>query len=393
MFNLSQSLAVTWMNLRSIPQRWGSSGVIVIGIAGVVGVLVSVLAMSEGFKATLGATGSPDRAIVLREGANAELSSTMSRESALILGELTGVKKSAAGAPLVSAEASVILNVPKQGVRSNLSMRGVSAAGVKLRGEFKLLEGRLYTSGLREVIVGAQAAREFDGLSVGKTLKFREADWVIVGIFSTGGDVHESELWADGETVLAAYRRNQYQSAVVQLTSEDAFVAFEQAAKSDPRLQVSVFREPDYYAEQSKALSTVINVMGTTVAAIMAVGALFGALNSLYAAVATRSREIATLRALGFGATAVVISVVVEALLLAGLGGALGGAVAWLMFNGFSVSTLNFSSFSQVAFQLSVSVPLLLKGFFWALGIGLVGALLPALKAARLPVAEALRSQ
>ena len=392
MSNFKQIVAVTTMSLRSIPGRWGSSGVIVIGIAGVVGVLVSVLAMSVGFQKTLSATGSPDRAIVLREGANAELSSTMSRDTALILGELPGVARDAKGVAQVSAEASVILNVPKKGVKANVSMRGVSLAGVGLRKEFRLTAGRLFTPGLREVIVGAQAASGFDGLELGKTLHFREADWVIVGHFATGGDVHESELWGDAETVLAAYRRNQFQSAIVQLTSVEAFAAFEQAAKADARIQVSVFAEPAYYAEQSKALSTVINVRGTTVAAIMAVGALFGALNSLYAAVATRAKEIATLRALGFGATAVVVSVVTEALLLAGLGGALGGAIAWLLFNGFSVSTLNFASFSQVAFQLSVPLPLLVKGFVWSLAIGAVGALLPALKAARLPVAEALRA-
>ena len=392
MSSLQQITAVTAMNLKTIPQRWGSSGVIVIGIAGVVGVLVSVLAMSVGFKKTLASTGSPDRAIVLREGANAELSSSVTRDTVLTLGELPGVAKNAAGQPLVSAEASVILNVPKHGVKANVSMRGLSLAGVALRKEFKLTDGRLYTPGLREVIVGAQAASEFDGLELGKSLHFREADWTVVGHFTTNGDVHESELWADGETVLAAYRRNLYQSAIVQLVDEKAFEPFKKAVKADARVQVDVFQEPAYYAEQSKALSTVINVMGTTVAAIMAVGALFGALNSLYAAVATRAKEIATLRAIGFGGISVVVSVVVEALLLAGLGGALGGGVAWLMFNGFSVSTLNFASFSQVAFKLTVSPALLMKGLFWSLAIGLVGALLPAIKAARMSVADALRA-
>ncbi len=393
---MKQILAITWMNLRAIPQRLGSSLVIVIGIAGVVGVLVALLAMAQGFGITLKATGKADRVMFLSAGVTAELSSVLGPDVVPILRELPGIARDAEGKPLASAELMVITELQRgsgaQRASVNVSLRGVEPAGLKLRPEVQLIEGRWFTPGLREIVVGKAAANQFEGVKLGAVLKFRGSDWTVVGTFSADGDAHESEMWTDANTARSAFGRgNSASSIVAQMTSAAAIEQIKAAVKADPRLQVDAAPELDYFASQSKQFTTQIGVLTGVVSAIMAIGALFGALNSMYSAVSTRQIEIATLRAIGFGGLPVVISVLAEAMILAASGGVLGGIIAYVLFNNMSVSTLG-SNFTQVAFNFAVTPALMQKGLFWALMIGLLGGLPPALKAARQPVVEALRA-
>jgi putative ABC transport system permease protein len=393
---LNQVVALTIITLRTIPQRLGTSLVVVIGIAGVVGVLVAVLAMSEGFRHTLASTGHHDRVIMLRAGSDSELSSNMGRDQTMLIAPLPGIAHDAVGSPLASAELMVMVDLPRQGQSdpNNVPFRGVQPAAFAIRDELKVVVGRRFERGVREVIVGKKAAQEFAGLTVGSKIDFRDSDWTVVGVFETGGDVHESEIWADAEVTLSAFRRVGYQSVTARLAdgSDTGFTAFKNVVSRNPRFSLSVLREPEYYARQAKVLSDLINILGYTVAAFMATGALFGALNCMYAAIASRQVEIATLRALGFGGTPVVISVMMEALLLALVGGTVGGALAYLYCNGTSLSTLNFNTFSQVAFDFRVTPRLLAQGLLWALSIGAAGGLFPAIQAARRPVTVALRT-
>jgi putative ABC transport system permease protein len=392
---VNQVVQVTLVNVRTIPQRLGTSLVVVIGIAGVVGVLVSVLAMAEGFRHTLASTGRPDRVILLRAGSDSELSSGVPRDQAVLLGHLPGVRRDDRGRPLASAELMVMVDLPRRGETdpNNVPFRGVQPGAFAIRDELRLVAGRHFERGVREVIVGRKAAEQFAGLDVGSRIAFRDSDWTVVGTFETGGDVHESEIWADAEVAMSAFRRTGYQSVTAALADGSAggLAAFTDAVQRDRRLAISVFREPEYYAKQATVLSNLINVMGYTVAGFMAVGAMFGALNSMYSAIASRQVEIATLRAIGFGGAPVVVSVMIEALLLALVGGAVGGALAYVYCDGASLSTLNFNTFSQVAFEFRVTPALLGRGVLWALVIGAAGGLLPAIRAARLPVTVALR--
>jgi putative ABC transport system permease protein len=390
---LRQIGTVTAMNLRNIPQRLGTSLVIVIGIAGVVAVLVSVLAMAVGFNETIKNTGRPDRVIVLRGGSNSELSSTLSRDAALTIEDAPGIKKTDGGQPIASAESVVIVDLPQKGTGTgaNVTLRGIGPQGWTLRPEIHLVEGRLFEAGKREIVVGKSAQAQFAGLELGGHIAFRDADWTIVGVFESHGDSHESELLADVETVLGAYRRNLYNSTTVLLASVDSFDEFKAALTTNPTLSVDVNREPDYYASLSEQLAKVLTFVAYFVGSIMAIGALFGALNTMYSAVSARSLEIATLRAIGFGAGAVVVSVFVEALLLALVGGAIGAAIAWIFFDGNAANTLS-GNFTQVVFRLSVTPGLIALGIAWAAAIGLIGGLFPAIRAARLPIATALRA-
>lgn len=390
---LRQIGVVTSMNLASIPQRLGSSSVIIIGIAGVVAVLISVLAMASGFKHTVLGTGRDDRAIVLRGGSDSELASTLTREATLTVMDAPGIRKDAAGKPVASAEAVVIVDLPKKSNDSgaNVTIRGVGAEAIALRPEIHLVTGRMFQRGLRELVVGRGAQGQFKGLDVGNHIALRGSDWTIVGAFESNGDSHESELLADVETVLSAYRRNLYQSVVALLDSADSFTAFKNALTTNPQLSVDVMREREYYAKQSERMATVLSFVAYFVGGIMAIGALFGALNTMYSAVSARSLEIATLRAIGFGAAAVVLSVLIEALLLSCIGALIGAGLAWVFFNGNVVSTLG-SNFTQVVFRLAVSPALIVLGIIWACAIGLIGGLFPAIRAARQPIATALRA-
>ena len=388
-----QLTAVISMSLQTLPQRIGASSVIVIGIAGVVAVLVSVLAMGAGFRHTLADSGRPDRVIILRGGSDAELSSNLTRSDVDTISNAPGLAKDAEGKALLSAELVTVVNIPKidTGTDANVTMRGVGLRLTGVRPELAIVDGRMFRPAVRELIAGAGAVKQFRGLAVGSVLRLRNADWTVTGVFTSNADVHESELLADVDTVESSIERNGYSSAVAMLTGPADFTRFKDALTTDPQLKVDVQREPDYYAAQSKPLTKAINVIGNTVAIIMAIGAMFGALNTMYSAVAARGLEIATLRAIGFGALPVLLSVMIEALLLSLLGGVIGASLAWLFFNGHSVSTLG-GAFAQVVFQLTVTRSLIVTGIIWACIIGLLGGFFPALRAARLPVAEALRA-
>ena len=387
-----QASSATWIGVSTIGQRLGASSVIVVGIAGVVGVLVALLAMGEGLTKTLRSTGDTSTAIILRGGATAELSSGLGREDVTLIGQLPGILRDAEGKPIASPELVVVANLPKKstGSDANVEVRGIGPQAWALRPNVKIVEGRAFTPGLREMVVGKGARAQFAGLDPGTEINLNNQQWTIVGMFESG-DAHESELLGDVDTVAAAYRRTGgYQSMTVRLTSPEALDELKAAIATDPRLKVDAKTTLDYYTAQSENLSKVIRVVGITIAVIMAIGAIFGALNTMYAAVATRAREIATLRAIGFRAPPVIVSVMLETMLLALAGGVLGGLIAWLIFDNYSVSTLG-ANFSQVVFQFSVSPQLLSNGLKWALAIGFIGGLLPALRAARLPVTTALR--
>jgi putative ABC transport system permease protein len=390
---LKQLIAVSLMSLQTLPQRIGASSVIVIGIAGVVAVLVSVLAMAAGFRHTMADSGRPDRVIILRGGSDAELNSNVTRSDVDKIGNAPGLAKDADGKAILSSELVTVANVPKidTGTDSNVTLRGVGLQLLKVRPELKIVEGRMFHPAVRELIAGAGAVKQFRGLTPGSVLHLRNADWTVTGVFTSNGDVHESELLADVDTVGSTLERTGYSSAVGLLKSPADFDHFKDALTTDPALTVDVEREPEYYAAQSKQLSDIITIVGNTVAIIMAIGAMFGALNTMYSAVDARGLEIATLRAIGFGALPVLLSVMVEALILSLLGGIIGAALAWLFFNGHSVSTLG-GAFAQVVFQLTVTQTLIVTGIVWACAIGVLGGLFPALRAARLPVAEALRA-
>ena len=396
MTGLNQIAHVTLINLQNVPRRLGTSLVVVVGIAGVVGVLVSVLAMSEGFRHTLASTGRPSRVIMLRAGSDAELSSGVARDQAVVLASLPAIARDGGGRPLVSAEIVVMVDLPRKGQTdpNNVPFRGVQPAAFAIRDEVTIVEGRPFARGVREVVVGRKAAAQFAGLDVGSRIAFRDSDWTVVGIFASGGDVHESEIWADADVAMSAFRRAGFQSVTAALAdaSEAGLAALRDSIARDRRLSISALREPEYYARQASVLSKLIDVLGYSVSVFMAVGATFGALNCMYSAIASRQVEMATLRAIGFGGAPVVISVMIEALVLAVLGGAAGGALAYVYCDGASLSTLNFNTFSQVAFDFRVTPGLLLRGLGWALAIGLAGGLPPAVRAARLPVTVALRT-
>jgi putative ABC transport system permease protein len=386
--------AVVAMNIRSLPQRVATSLVVVIGIAGVVAVLISVLSLSTGLTRTLTSTGKADRALVLHSGSTAEVGSNMPRDEAVAVSDAPGVRKGPDGKPLASAEMLASVRIPRRdGQLGTATFRGVAPNAFALRPEIQLVEGRMFQSGLRELIVGRAAQQRYADLDVGRTVKFGEDEWRIVGAFSSQGDARESELLADSNTVLSAYQRTTLNSVTVQLESEGAFDEFKNALTSNPTVSVEVKREPEYYEQQSKLFARFLAIVANLVATIMGIGAVFAALNTMYSSVSGRLIEIATLRALGFGSLAVISSVLAEALLLALVGAVAGAALAWLLFNGNTVSTLaGGQSLTQVVFQLRIGWGLVVAGIVWACVIGIIGGLLPAIRAARIPVATALRA-
>lgn len=375
------------MNLRNLSSRLGASSVIVVGIAGVVGVLVAILSMAIGFRTALENTGSPDRAIVLRGGANGELASGIGTDAVAIVASMEGIDES-------SAELYTIADVPKRssGTPANLVVRGVQSSAFSIRPEVRILDGRLFESGKREVIAGRGAVAEFAGIDLGAEVAFRDSAWTIVGIFEAAGGANESELWADLPVAQAAFRREGAVSSMrVRLASPDMAAPLAERIDSDPRLDLALEAEPAYYSAQSEGLSAIVTGFGYLVASIMAVGAVFAALNTMYSAVSTRTVEIATLRAIGFGGTPVIVSVMIEALVLAMLGGLIGALVSYVLFNGWTISTL--AGFTQVAFNFRVTPSLVATGVTWAVALGIVGGLFPAIRAARLPITAALRGE
>ena len=387
-----QARAATQLGIATIPQRLGSSAVVIVGIAGVVGVLVALLAMGAGFAATLDQGGSDDTAIVLRAGAQAEVNSVIGHDAVEIVSDAPQVQRGRSGRPIASGELVVVAALPKRttGLDANVEVRGVGERAWELRPTLHITNGRKFTPGLRELIVGRRAREQFRGIDVGSTLKLNGQSWQVVGEFEAH-DANDSDLWGDVEVVGPTYRRGSSRTSVtVRLTDASAFEAFRAQLATDPRLKVDVKTTRAYYSEQSAALTRLITGLGNAIGLIMGIGAVFGALNSMYAAVATRTREIATLRAVGFRALPVVASVMLETMLLALLGGALGAGIAWLLFDHYTASTLG-SNFTQIVFAFRVTPELLWRGMKWALAMGMLGGLFPALRAARQSVTEGLR--
>ena len=390
---LSQTIAVTKVTLQSIPQRLGSSVVAIIGIGGVVIVFTAVLSIAEGFRAAMQGTGDPRTVMVMRAGSDTEMTSGFSGEEARVITEAPGIERGADGVH-ASPELFVIIGHPLQrsGTDANVPLRGLTPIALRVRPDLHIAEGRMFTPGTSEIVVGRAASRQFANLRVGSTVKSGKMTWPVVGIFEARGSVAESELWCDAKVLQSVYQRgNSYQSVYLRLETIDSFQRLKDGLTTDPRLNVTVVREPDYYAQQSQVLQSVIWGIGLTIAVLMGLGAIFGAVNTMYSAVATRTREIATLRALGFGSTPVVVSVLIEAVLLSLVGGILGGLIAWAGFDGYQTATMNLQSFSQVAFAFAVTPRLLIWGLMASTTMGLLGGLLPAYRAARVPVVSALR--
>ncbi len=380
-------------NLRSVKARWTSTIVAVIGIAGTVGVFIAMLSLARGFQATLVASGSEDNALIVRAGATSEMTSSVMLDSVKIIQDAPGIARAAAG-PLVTPEVVLVAPIPllSNGSDANVQLRGVSPSVLAIRKQLKIVEGRMFQAGLNEVVVGKNANTSYSGLTLGNTINLGSVRWQVVGVFDAGGSAFDSEVWADSHLLAGAYKRPDtlYQSVTVHLTSPEALRQLQDAVTSDPRLSVDVTREIDYYSKQSNRMTLLITRLGGFVAMVMAIGAVFGALNTMYSAVAERGREVATMRALGFGAAAVVFSFLIEALLISFVGGSL-GCVAVLPLNGLTTGAMNWQTFSHLAFAFKITPPLLVAGILFALLMGLVGGVPPAIRAAIRPVSAALR--
>jgi putative ABC transport system permease protein len=391
--SFNQLLTVTGMNLRNLPSRIGTSLVAVIGIGGVVAVLVSLLSMGEGFRAALDLSGREDVAMILRGGSPDELSSSIGREEYNVIVLAPGIARDARG-PIVSGELYSIVDLPMRstGTGANVPFRGVGERGPELRDGFGIVAGRMFQPGQNEVIVGRGAFSQFEGIDLGRQVRWGTQTWKVVGVFEAGGSVSESEVWTDAVVLRGVYRRgNTVQSVRARLNSAAALQTVKASLERDPRVNLSVRSEQAFYADQSRILLALIKYVGTTIAVLMGVGAVFAALNTMYSAVSSRTREIATLRALGFGAAPVVASVLLESAVLGLLGGVVGGLLVYLGLNGYQATTLNFGSFSQLTFAFTVTPNLLVTGLWYSLILGVVGGLLPGIRAARMPVTTGLR--
>jgi len=390
---IRQAAEVTKLSIATLGQRKGSSFASVFGIAGVVAVFVGVLSIGQGFRNAMTIAGSPRNAVILRSGADSEMMSGLTREETRIVGDAPGVVEGNNG-PLSSPELFVVINLPKRstGTDANVPLRGVAQAAFDVRDDIEIIEGRRFETGKNEIIVGRNASYEFAGLALNQTIEVGNNEWTVVGIFSQRGGIAESEIWTDASVLQSAYRRgDNFQSVYARLSDAEAFDEFKDALTTDPRLNVKVIRQTDFYSEQSTLIYGLIMGLGVGIALLMAVGAVFGALNTMFSAVVTRTREIATLRALGFNGPPIVVSIMIESVLLAVIGGSIGGSLAWWAFDGYQAATINWQTFSQVAFAFDVTPSLLIQGICYATVIGVVGGLFPAYRAARMPVATALR--
>lgn len=391
-----QLAALFVFNIRTLRGRLGSASAAIFGIAGVVAVLVGVLSIGEGFRSVMVVAGNPDTALVLRAGADNEMSSVLTREDVEVIRDAPGVARGADGKALISPELFVIVDLPKRSTKTpaNVPMRGVQPGGFAIRPEVKIVQGRMFEWGRNEVIVGRGAFAEFGDTEVGSELRFGTNAWKVVGIFAANGSISESELWADAAVLGPAYQRDaSYSMVITKLASAGTFQQFKDALTADPRVSLKVQNETEYYESQSRTLRGLVTGLAYIVCSLMGLGAIFGALNTMYTAVAARSREIATLEALGFGGFAVMLSVIAEALLLALVGGIIGATLAYLAFDGYRAATMNWQTFSQVAFAFDVTPRLMVWAAVYALFIGLIGGFFPAIRAARTPVADALRAR
>lgn len=391
----SQIGAVTGMNLRNIPQRWSSSLVAVLGVGGVTLVLVALLSIAAGFRVALEGSGSDDVAMIMRAGSTNELSGGFGPDTVTVVSDAPGIKKDAQGKAILSPELYVLVDGRMRGkdASTNLPLRGVSPMAALVRKNFKLLPGgRMFREGTNEIIVGDGVVKQYEGFEVGKKVRWAAADWTVVGQFTDEGGIAESEAWGDTRVVQAAWRRgNSFQSIRAKLQDAAALKTLKDSLTKDPRVRVGVQSEREFYADQQKLMSTIINTVGWVLAIMMGVAALFAALNTLYNAVATRVREIATLRALGFGGFPVVVSVLVEAMILGAVGGLIGGLLAYVFLNGMTSSTMNWASFSQMTFAFTVTPQLMVTGIIYGLILTFVAGILPGIRAARLPITSGLR--
>src|SRR5271154_530769 len=380
-------------NLRSVRARWTSTIVAVLGIAGTVGVFVAMLSLARGFQATLVSSGSPDNALIVRAGATSEMTSGVALDAVKVIQDAPGIARGADG-PLVTPEAVLMAPIPlvSTGTDANVELRGVSPNVLEIRRQVKIAQGRMFQAGLAEIVVGKNANTTYSGLKLGDTIVLGSVHWKVVGVFDAGGSAFDSEVWADSRLLSEAYNRpaTNFQSVTVHLTSPEALSQLRDSLTTDPRVNVDVTREIDYYSKQSTNMTHFITTLGGFVAMIMAVGAIFGALNTMYSAVADRGREIATMRALGFGGPSVVFSFLIEALLISFMGGVL-GCLAVIRLNGLTTSTINFQTFSNLAFAFKITPDLMVMGVVFALAMGVIGGIFPAIRGARLPVATALR--
>ncbi|HEY3518987.1 MAG TPA: FtsX-like permease family protein [Gammaproteobacteria bacterium] len=392
--SLAQIGAVTVMNLRNIRERLSSTLVALFGVTGVVTVVVGVLSINEGFRAVLQRAGADDVVVVLRGGATDEMTSGFGQDATRVIADAAQIARDGSR-PLASSELYVIVDVAmkSKGTPAYVPLRGVTAAAApELRQDFEITEGRMFTPGTFEIIVGRGAASEFAGLEVGQTLQAGTTAWNVVGHFRDRGSIAESEIWTDAPVLQGVYNRGtSYQSVRARLTSAQAFQAFKDGLTADPRLNVRVFTERQYYEEQSRTMTAIVGSVGVVIAVLMGLGAIFAAVNTMYSAVSARAREIATLRALGFGRFPIVVSVLVEAALIGVVGGAIGMAIAYFAFNGLQASTLNWTSFSQITFAFTVTPELAARGMVYALALGLLGGLFPSFHAAKQPIVRGLR--
>ncbi len=389
----SQLAAVTSLSLRTVPRRLASSAVAVVGVAAVAGVLVGLLSMAEGFRATMARTGSPDSVIVLRTGADSEMTSILEPTEVNIVTDAPELLR-VDGRAVASPELFVMVDLPRRSTdtTTQVPLRGVGPEAYRVRPRLRIIEGRPFEPGRTELIAGRGAALHFGNLGVGSTLKLGENTWRVVGIFDGGGTAADSELWCDVRVLEPIYRRGgTVQAIYARLVSPDAFGRFKDALTANPRLNVKIMREADFYAEQSTFVYGLITGLGVFVAALMGIGAVFAAINTMYSAVASRTREIGVLRALGFGGSAVIVSVLIESMLLALVGGIAGGIIAYLGFNGYEAATFNLQSFRQIAFAFAVTPRLLERAIAYAVAIGFLGGIFPAIRAAHVPVVVALR--
>ncbi len=381
-------------NFRSIRARWTSTIVAILGIAGTVGVFVAMLSLARGFRATLVGSGTPDDALVMRAGSTSEMMGGITLDSIKLVQDKPGVARDASGQPLVTQEVVGVIPIPliSTGTDANVEARGVSPNVLEIRKFVKIVQGRMFHAGLDELVVGKNASKTYAGLTVGNTVSFGGGQWKVVGVFDAGGSSFDSEMWCDARILNQVLKRpeNIFQSATVHLTSPAAFDQFKDSITSDPQLNLEVEREVDYYAKQSSAMTQLITVLGGLVAAIMAIGAVFGALNTMYSAVSERGREIATMRAIGFSSWSIILSFLFEALLISFIAGII-GCVVVLPLNGMTTQTMNFSTFSNIAFAFKITFNLLVMGVIFALAMGVLGGLLPAVRAALRPVAVSLR--
>ncbi|HEV7607430.1 MAG TPA: FtsX-like permease family protein [Steroidobacteraceae bacterium] len=393
----SQIAAVTGMNLRNIPQRWSSSMVAVLGIGGVTLVLVALLSIAAGFKVALEGSGSDDVAIIMRAGSTNELSGGFGADTVTVVSDAPGIKHDTTGGkniPILSPELYVLVDGRMHGkdASTNLPLRGVSPMAPQVRKSFRMVEGKMFREGTNEIIVGDGVVKQYDGLDVGKKVRWGNVDWTVVGRFTDGGGIAESEAWGDTRVVQQAWRRgNSFQSVRAKLNNPESLKTLKDALSKDPRVRVGVQTERQFYADQQKLMSTIISTVGYALAFMMGIAALFAALNTLYNAVATRVREIATLRAMGFNGWAVMFSVLAEAMLLGAVGGLIGGLLAYLAFNGMHSSTMNWASFSQMTFAFTVTPELMLKGIVYGIILTFIAGILPGIRAARLPITAGLR--